>query len=88
MDLHWIPVVRNWRLNERMYGGLTGLDKSETAAKHGEKQVKVSTRIKLYCLFILLIHIVRIRLKFKLFLSELSSEQCGNSLRTKLMCAY
>ena len=42
MDLHWIPVVRDYRLNERMYGGLTGMDKSETAAKHGEEQVKVS----------------------------------------------
>lgn len=41
MDLHYIPVVRHWRLNERMYGGLQGLNKSETAAKHGEKQVQV-----------------------------------------------
>jgi len=40
-DLHWIPVHRHWRLNERMYGGLQGLNKSETAAKHGEEQVKV-----------------------------------------------
>ena len=42
LDLHWIPVIRTWRLNERMYGGLQGLNKSETAAKHGEDQVKVS----------------------------------------------
>ena len=42
LDLHWIPVVRHWRLNERMYGALQGLNKSETAAKHGEEQVKVS----------------------------------------------
>lgn len=42
LDLHWIPVVRDWRLNERMYGSLTGLNKAETAAKHGEEQVKVS----------------------------------------------
>ena len=41
LDLHWIPVVRHWRLNERHYGGLQGLNKSETAAKHGEAQVKV-----------------------------------------------
>jgi broad specificity phosphatase PhoE len=41
MDLHWVPVVRDWRLNERMYGALTGLNKAETAAKHGEEQVKV-----------------------------------------------
>ena len=41
MDLHWIPVIKHWRLNERMYGGLQGLNKSETAAKHGEDQVKV-----------------------------------------------
>jgi 2,3-bisphosphoglycerate-dependent phosphoglycerate mutase len=41
LDLHWIPVVRTWRLNERMYGGLQGLNKAETAARHGEAQVKV-----------------------------------------------
>ena len=41
MDLHWIPIIKHWRLNERMYGGLQGLNKSETAAKHGEDQVKV-----------------------------------------------
>jgi 2,3-bisphosphoglycerate-dependent phosphoglycerate mutase len=44
LDLHWIPVVRTWRLNERMYGGLQGLNKSETAAKHGEDQVKIWRR--------------------------------------------
>lgn len=42
MDLHWIPVHRHWRLNERMYGGLQGLNKAETAALHGENQVKVN----------------------------------------------
>lgn len=40
----WIPVERDWRLNERHYGGLTGLDKAETAAKHGEDQVHVWRR--------------------------------------------
>lgn len=40
----WIPVIKNWRLNERHYGDLTGLDKSETAAKHGEDQVKIWRR--------------------------------------------
>jgi 2,3-bisphosphoglycerate-dependent phosphoglycerate mutase len=40
----WIPVVKDWRLNERHYGGLTGLDKAETAAKHGEEQVLVWRR--------------------------------------------
>jgi 2,3-bisphosphoglycerate-dependent phosphoglycerate mutase len=40
----WIPVVRTWRLNERHYGDLTGLDKAETAARHGEDQVKVWRR--------------------------------------------
>ena len=35
----WIPEVKDWRLNERHYGGLTGLDKAETAARHGEAQV-------------------------------------------------
>jgi 2,3-bisphosphoglycerate-dependent phosphoglycerate mutase len=39
-----IPVVEDWRLNERHYGGLTGLDKAETARKHGEDQVKVWRR--------------------------------------------
>jgi len=40
----WIPVTKDWRLNERHYGGLTGLDKAETAAKHGEDQVKIWRR--------------------------------------------
>jgi len=44
LNLHWIPVIRHWRLNERMYGGLQGLDKSETAKKHGEDQVKIWRR--------------------------------------------
>ena len=42
--LAWLPVERDWRLNERHYGALTGLDKAETAAKHGEDQVKVWRR--------------------------------------------
>jgi 2,3-bisphosphoglycerate-dependent phosphoglycerate mutase len=40
----WVPVTKNWQLNERHYGGLTGLDKAETAAKHGETQVKIWRR--------------------------------------------
>ncbi len=44
MDLEWIPVVKNWRLNERHYGALQGLNKSETAAKYGEDQVKIWRR--------------------------------------------
>lgn len=44
MDLAWIPVNRSWRLNERHYGALGGLNKSETAAKHGEDQVKIWRR--------------------------------------------
>ncbi|RMA79430.1 2,3-diphosphoglycerate-dependent phosphoglycerate mutase [Umboniibacter marinipuniceus] len=44
MDLSWLPVQRNYRLNERHYGGLQGLDKSETAAKHGEEQVLIWRR--------------------------------------------
>jgi 2,3-bisphosphoglycerate-dependent phosphoglycerate mutase len=44
MDLMWIPVHRHWRLNERHYGGLQGLNKAETAARHGEAQVKVWRR--------------------------------------------
>ena len=43
-DWMWIPVVRNWRLNERMYGALQGLDKAETAARHGDAQVKIWRR--------------------------------------------
>ena len=44
MDLMWIPVHRDWRLNERHYGALTGLDKAETARLHGEEQVLVWRR--------------------------------------------
>jgi 2,3-bisphosphoglycerate-dependent phosphoglycerate mutase len=44
MDLMWIPVHRSWRLNERHYGGLQGLNKAETAAKYGEAQVKTWRR--------------------------------------------
>lgn len=44
MDQLWQPVTRSWRLNERHYGGLQGLNKSETAAKHGEAQVKIWRR--------------------------------------------
>lgn len=44
MDLMWIPVIRSWRLNERHYGALQGLDKAETAAKFGEDQVKIWRR--------------------------------------------
>ena len=44
MDLMWIPVQRSWRLNERHYGALQGLNKAETAAQHGEAQVKIWRR--------------------------------------------
>ena len=40
----WLPTEKHWRLNERHYGGLTGLDKAETVSKHGEDQVKVWRR--------------------------------------------
>ena len=43
-DQLWAPVVKDWRLNERHYGGLTGLNKAETAAEHGEPQVHVWRR--------------------------------------------
>ena len=43
-DQLWIPMVKDWRLNERHYGGLTGLNKAETAEKHGEDQVKIWRR--------------------------------------------
>ena len=44
LDLVWIPVHRSWRLNERHYGALQGLDKAETAEKFGEQQVKIWRR--------------------------------------------
>ena len=44
MDRMWIPVERSWRLNERHYGALQGLDKAQTAAQHGEAQVKIWRR--------------------------------------------
>lgn len=44
MDLMWIPVHRSWRLNERHYGALQGLNKAETAEKFGESQVKIWRR--------------------------------------------
>ena len=44
MDLMWIPVIRDWRLNERHYGALQGLNKAQMAEKFGEKQVKVWRR--------------------------------------------
>ncbi|MGB2819290.1 MAG: 2,3-diphosphoglycerate-dependent phosphoglycerate mutase [Burkholderiaceae bacterium] len=44
MDLMWLPVVHSWRLNERHYGALQGLDKAETAAKFGEQQVLIWRR--------------------------------------------
>jgi 2,3-bisphosphoglycerate-dependent phosphoglycerate mutase len=44
MDLMWIPVERSWRLNERHYGALQGLDKAQTVEKHGEAQVKIWRR--------------------------------------------
>ena len=44
MDLMWIPVYRAWELNERHYGALQGLNKAETATKHGEKQVLIWRR--------------------------------------------
>ena len=44
LDMMWIPVHRSWRLNERHYGALQGLNKAETAAVHGEAQVKIWRR--------------------------------------------
>jgi len=44
MDLMWIPVYRSWRLNERHYGALQGLNKSDTAAKYGDEQVLIWRR--------------------------------------------
>jgi 2,3-bisphosphoglycerate-dependent phosphoglycerate mutase len=44
MDLMWLPVERSWRLNERHYGGLQGLNKAQTVEKHGAEQVKIWRR--------------------------------------------
>lgn len=44
LDLHWIPHVKHWRLNERHYGALQGMNKAETAKKHGEEQVLIWRR--------------------------------------------
>ncbi|MFO1047945.1 MAG: 2,3-diphosphoglycerate-dependent phosphoglycerate mutase [Geminicoccaceae bacterium] len=44
MDRMWLPQIANWRLNERHYGGLQGLNKAETAAKHGAEQVHIWRR--------------------------------------------
>ena len=44
MDLDWIPVKKSWRLNEKHYGNLQGLNKSETAEKFGEEQVRIWRR--------------------------------------------
>ncbi len=44
MDLMWLPVIRNWRLNERHYGALQGLNKADTAAKYGDDQVHIWRR--------------------------------------------
>ncbi|MGJ8535987.1 MAG: 2,3-diphosphoglycerate-dependent phosphoglycerate mutase [Parasphingopyxis sp.] len=44
MDRLWLPVEKNWQLNERHYGGLTGLDKQETRDKHGDEQVHIWRR--------------------------------------------
>lgn len=44
LDRVWIPVTKDWRLNERHYGGLTGLDKAETIERHGQEQVHVWRR--------------------------------------------
>lgn len=44
MDLHWIPVIKSWKLNERHYGALQGLNKAETAEKEGKEQVHIWRR--------------------------------------------
>lgn len=44
LDRMWIPEIKSWRLNERHYGGLTGLDKAQTAAKYGDEQVHIWRR--------------------------------------------
>ena len=48
LDQMWLPVFRNWRLNERHYGALQGLNKSEMAQKFGEEQVQIWRRSYIY----------------------------------------
>jgi len=43
-DREWLPVIKSWRLNERHYGAIQGLNKAETAQKYGEEQVKIWRR--------------------------------------------
>ena len=50
MDLMWIPVIRFWRLNERHYGALQGLNKADTAAKYGDDQVTTSINTQTICI--------------------------------------
>ena len=52
MDLHWIPVINSWKLNERHYGALQGLNKAETAAKYGEDQVKSGEEVMILLLLL------------------------------------
>ena len=61
-------MTKSWRLNERMYGGLQGLNKSETAARHGEEQVKVKKNINLSKYFRLFVK------KFNLLLKRFGVE--------------
>lgn len=44
LDLLWLPIIKSWRLNERMYGALTGLSKKMIGERHGEKQLKIWRR--------------------------------------------
>ena len=44
MDMVWLPIINSWRLNERHYGALQGLNKAETAAKYGDEQVLIWRR--------------------------------------------
>ena len=44
MDREWLPVYKSWKLNERHYGALQGMNKAETAAKYGDEQVKIWRR--------------------------------------------
>jgi 2,3-bisphosphoglycerate-dependent phosphoglycerate mutase len=44
LDREWLPVIKSWKLNERHYGALQGLNKAETAAKYGDEQVKIWRR--------------------------------------------
>jgi len=87
-DLHWIPVHRCWRLNERMYGALQGFNKSETAAKHGEAQVKVWLPFRNGVPFYLQKCLVNLNLSVVYFMSSTTTTRIQFLLVFKLFLVF